>query len=82
VNEWVSDYCITPNGHWIGQLYRGNNKKLHDDDVHFILEHQWDFYIASSLKQQSAGRHVAPLGHIFFYSEPSSLCSYSLKLCA
>jgi hypothetical protein len=23
-----------------------------------------DFYSASSLKQQSAGRHVAPLGHI------------------
>jgi hypothetical protein len=22
-----------------------------------------DFYSASSLKQQSAGRHVAPLGH-------------------
>jgi len=23
-----------------------------------------DFYSASSLKQQSAGRHAAPLGHI------------------
>jgi len=23
-----------------------------------------DFYSASSLEQQSAGRHVAPLGHI------------------
>jgi hypothetical protein len=23
-----------------------------------------DFYSASSLKQQSAGKHVAPLGHI------------------
>jgi hypothetical protein len=25
---------------------------------------EYDFYIASSLKQQSAGRHVAPHGHI------------------
>ena len=25
---------------------------------------EWDFYSASSLKQQSAGRHVAPLGNI------------------
>jgi len=24
----------------------------------------WDFYSASSMKQQSADRHVAPLGHI------------------
>jgi hypothetical protein len=23
-----------------------------------------DFYSASSLKQQSTGRHVAPLGHV------------------
>ena len=26
---------------------------------------EFDFYSASSLKQQSTGRHVAPLGHIF-----------------
>ena len=25
---------------------------------------EFDFYSASSLKQQSAGRHFAPLGHI------------------
>jgi len=30
-----------------------------------------DFYSASSLKQQSAGRHVAPLGHIILI--PSQL---------
>ena len=38
-----------------------------DDDVHFLLDqHAYlDFYCASSLKQQSADRHVAPLGHIF-----------------
>jgi hypothetical protein len=37
-----------------------------DDEVLFVLDQhaELDFYIASSLKQQSAGRHVAPLGHI------------------
>jgi hypothetical protein len=32
----------------------------------FVLDQhtELDFYIASSLKQQSADRHVAPLGHI------------------
>jgi predicted alpha/beta hydrolase len=37
-----------------------------DDDVRFVLDQhaELDFYSASSLKQQSASRHVAPLGHI------------------
>ena len=39
-----------------------------------------DFYSASSLKQQSAGRHVAPLGTHFPDSEPTSICSFSLML--
>ena len=36
------------------------------DDVRFVLyQHaELDIYSASSLKQQSAGKHVAPLGHI------------------
>ena len=31
-----------------------------DDEVHFVLDQhaELDFYSASSLKQQSAGRHV------------------------
>ena len=33
-----------------------------DDEVRFVLE--LDFYSANSLKQQSADRHAAPLGHI------------------
>jgi hypothetical protein len=34
--------------------------------VRFVLDKhaELDFYSASSLKQQSADRHVAPLGHI------------------
>jgi hypothetical protein len=39
-------------------------------------------FSASSLKQQSAGRHVTPLLTHYSDSEPTSLCSYSLLLCA
>jgi hypothetical protein len=37
-----------------------------DDDVRFVLDQDVEFYFysASSLKQQSAGKHVAPLCHI------------------
>ena len=37
-----------------------------DVDVRFVLDQhaEFDFYCASSLKQQSGGRHAAPLGHI------------------
>jgi hypothetical protein len=33
----------------------------------FVLDQhaELDFYRANSLKQQSAGRHVAPLRHLF-----------------
>ena len=46
----------------------GENK-LHFDEMigfRFVLDQhtELDFYSASSLKQQSAGRYVAPLGHI------------------
>jgi len=36
----------------------------------FVLDQhaKLDFYSASSMKQQSAGRHVAPLGHIIIPS--------------
>jgi hypothetical protein len=37
-----------------------------NDEVRFVLDQhaEMDFDSASSLKKQSAGRHVAPLGHI------------------
>jgi hypothetical protein len=37
-----------------------------DDEVRFVLDQhaELDFYRASSLKQQFAGRHVTRLGHI------------------
>ena len=42
------------------------NFQWDDDEVRFVLDqHAYlDFYSASSLKQQSADRHVAPLRHI------------------
>ena len=40
--------------------------EIHNDEFRFLLDQhaELDFYSASTLKQQSAGRHVAPLGHI------------------
>ena len=42
------------------------NFQWDDDEVRFVLDQhaELDFNSASSLKQQPAGRHVAPLGHI------------------
>jgi hypothetical protein len=42
------------------------NFQWDDDEVRFVLDQhvELDFYSASSLKQQSAGRHVAPLWNI------------------
>ena len=44
----------------------GYTKCWDGDDVLFILDQhgEVDIYNASTLKQQSTGRHVAPLGHI------------------
>jgi len=38
----------------------------HDDDVLFVLDQHalLDFFSVTSLKQQSAGRYITPLGHI------------------
>ena len=43
-----------------------NNVQWNDDEVRFVLDQYvyLDLYSASSLKQQSADRHVALLGHI------------------
>jgi hypothetical protein len=41
-------------------------KSWDDDEVCFALDQhaKLDFYSDNSLKKQSTGRHVAPLGHI------------------
>jgi len=52
----------------IFQLFHGENKLIfNDDEVRFVLDQhaELDLYSASSLKQQSADRHVAPLGIVF-----------------
>ena len=45
------------------------NFQWDDNDVCFLLDQhaKLDFYSASSLRQQSADRHVAPLGHIILF---------------
>jgi hypothetical protein len=49
------------------------NFQWDDDEIHFILDQlaELDLHSASSLQQQSVGRHVAPLGHIILI--PSQL---------
>ena len=58
------------------QLYHGENKLIFNKMmmiIRFVLDQhaQLELYGVSSLKQQSAGRHVAPLGHIILI--PSQL---------
>jgi hypothetical protein len=51
----------------IVQLYHGENKIIFNEMMMMRL----DFYSPSPLKQQSADRHVAPLGHnILIPSQP------------
>ena len=50
------------------------NFQWDDEEVRFVLDQhaELDFYSASSLKQKSVGRHVAPLGHIFWFQANQS----------
>jgi hypothetical protein len=66
---------------WSYMSTRGLN-----DDMCFVLDqHPWIYmYSASSVKQQSAGRHVAPLGHIIlipFFLLCTSLYEVFLQIC-
>ena len=54
------------------------NFQWDDDEVHFVIDQhaELDFYSDSSMKQQSAGRHITPLGHIILIpSQPISALS-------
>jgi hypothetical protein len=55
--------------------------RLDDDDFRFVLDQhtKLDLYNASSLKQQSACRHVAPLGHIIPIPNQSGSNSLTLR---
>ena len=54
--------------------------KWDDDEIRSVLDQhpELDFYSASSLKQQSAGRHVAPLEHIILIPSQPVFHSFSL----
>jgi hypothetical protein len=58
------------------------NFQWNDDGIRFVLDQhaELDFYSASSLKQQSAGRHVAPLGRIFLISSQPVFVSFFVML--
>ena len=64
----VSDCCLMPIQQFFSYIMARTwvNFQWDDDEVRFVLDQhaKLDFYSASSLKQQSAGRHIAPLGHI------------------
>ena len=67
VSEWVSDCCLTPIQQLCSYIMTKTSYfKWDDDEVRFELDQHaaLDFYSASSLKQQSAGRHVGPLWYI------------------
>ena len=71
---WVSEWLLFNANSAIFQLYYGKNKLIFrdDDEVRLVLDQhaELDFNSARSLKQQSVGRHVAPLGHIIL-SQPA-----------
>jgi hypothetical protein len=67
MSEWLlfnanSAIFLLYNVSWREQI----NFQWDDDEVRFVLDQhaELDFYSTSSPKQQSVGRHVAPLGHI------------------
>jgi hypothetical protein len=69
VSEWLlfnANSAILLAISWREQV----NVQWDDDEDRLVLDQhaEFDFYSASSLKPQSAGRHVAPLGHIILIS--------------
>ena len=68
--EWVSEWVIVAQRqlcNFSAILWREQvSFQWDDDEVRFVLDQhaELDFYSASSLKQQSVDRHVAPLWYI------------------
>ena len=75
----MSEWLLFNANSAIFQLYDGENKSIFNEmktmRSAFVLDQHTnlDFYSASSLKQQSAGRHVAPPGHIILILNQSVL---------
>ena len=81
---FVCDCCLTPTQQFILSIswQEWVNFQWDDDEVHFVPDQHslLDFYSASSLKQQSADRHVTPLGHIILIlSQPFFALTVLLK---
>ena len=83
VSEWVSECCLTPTNFSDISWREPVNFQWDEYEFHFVLDQhaEFDFYSASSLKQQSMDRYVAPLGHIILIqSHLCSICSFSFLL--
>ena len=73
-NYLIVETKVTPTQQLFSYIIREQvNFQWDADEIRFVL----DLYSASSLKQLSVDRHVAP--H-YPDSKPSSICSYSLVL--
>ena len=62
----MSDFCLTPNEQFYSHTMTRTIYILwddDDDDFHFVVDRhaEMDVYTVTSLKHQSAGRHVDPL---------------------
>ena len=64
----MSDCCATPTQQFVSYIMARINFNVQrdDDEVCFVLDQHvyYDFSSASSLKQQTAGKHVVTLRHI------------------
>jgi hypothetical protein len=67
-SSFISVWCVFIDGQQF------NEYQLNDDEVLFVLDQhaELDFYSASSLKQQSVDRHVAPTRTHYPDFEPTS----------
>ena len=66
VNEWLLLNAKISNFAAISWREQVNNIQWDDEEVRFVQDQhaKLDLYSASTLKQQSAARHVAPVWHI------------------
>ena len=66
INILIGNCCLMPHKQFFSYIMARTSNNLCDNNVRFVLDQNalLDFYSASSLKQQSVGRDVTPLGHI------------------
>jgi len=70
LNEWLINWCLASSEQFFSNIMMRTNY-ISIRWWWFLLCTSWIFYSASSLNQQSAGRHITPLTHIILKpSEP------------